>query len=381
MKVSSILMFFITLCSIQQMKAQRYNIKQLDRDKIISVVDTVVKWQIEAYPRMNEQRFWKSVGDLSWENGVFLAALAEWSEYIQDDTLISWYEDIADRNKWQTCPNRYSIYFADDLIVSLMYRTLYEKRKNKKIIEPTLARLEYIVNNPSQGSLYMGEKGYKERWSWCDALYMAPPVFAAFASYSVNPNLIDFMNNEFWASYDHLFDQEEKLFYRDSNQFEKREKNGEKVFWGRGNAWVVAGLAQIIQELPDHYSPKAAYVNLFKTMMQRITPLQDEEGFWHASLLDPDSYPVPETSSTAFFSYCLWWGINNGILDKGEYISHAIKGWNAIVNAVQPDGMLGWVQPVGADPQQVTSNMTEVYGAGAMMKTAKQILLYLEKNN
>ena len=44
-----------------------------------------------------------------------------------------------------------------------------------------------------------------------------------------------------------------------------------------------------------------------------------------------------------------------------------VKGWNAQVSAVDADGKLGYVQPIGADPKKVTRNMTEVYGVGAFL--------------
>ena len=58
------------------------------------------------------------------------------------------------------------------------------------------------------------------------------------------------MDNEYRATYEYLFDKEENLFYRDWHYFGKKEANGKKVFWGRGNAWVLAGLAEVLQELP-----------------------------------------------------------------------------------------------------------------------------------
>jgi len=105
--------------------------------------------------------------------------------------------------------------------------------------------------------------------------------------------------------------------------------------------------------------------------------LQDKDGYWHSSLLDPAAYPHPETSATAMIGHALWWGINKGILDKKTYLPHAEKCWDALVKAVRPDGMLGWMQAIGADPKAITADMTEAYGAGAMIMTAQQILIYL----
>ena len=175
------------------------------------------------------------------------------------------------------------------------------------------------------------------------------------------------MNREYKATYDHLFDKEENLFYRDWRYFDQREANGRKVFWGRGNGWVLGGLAEILKELPAKDKNRKFYEELFVKLCTRVAKLQNADGFWHASLLDPASYPSPETSCTTFIVYALAYGINEGLLDKDTFLPILVKGWNAQVSAVDADGKLGYVQPIGADPKRVTRNMTEVYGVGAFL--------------
>lgn len=97
-------------------------------------------------------------------------------------------------------------------------------------------------------------------------------------------------------------------------------------------------------------------------------------------MLDPEAYPNPETSSTGFFTFALLWAVNHGLLPEDAYIGHAMKGWKALTEAIREDGMLGWVQPVGASPETVTADMTEVYGAGAMMLAGEQLMRYIGKN-
>src|SRR5207249_10204649 len=103
----------------------------------------------------------------------------------------------------------------------------------------------------------------------------------------------------------YLYDKQERLFYRDSRFFSQRERNGKKVFWSRGNGWVLAGLARVLQYLPPDYAGRGRFVALFQEMARRIADLQGPDGSWRASLLDPDSRPNPETSGTGFFTYAL----------------------------------------------------------------------------
>ena len=86
------------------------------------------------------------------------------------------------------------------------------------------------------------------------------------------------MNKEYKATYDYLFDKEENLFYRDRRYFGKKEANGKKVFWGRGNGWVLGGLAEILQALPKKDKNRDFYAKLFVTLCTRVAELQSPDG-------------------------------------------------------------------------------------------------------
>ena len=125
-----------------------------------------------------------------------------------------------------------------------------------------------------------------------------------------------------------------------------------KVFWGRGNAWVIAGLAEILKAFSPNETSRKFYEELFVELAERLAELQSPDGYWHASLLDPKSYPSPETSATGFIVYALAYGINAGLLERDTYLPAVEKGWKALVGAVESDGKLGYVQPIGADPKK-----------------------------
>lgn len=129
--------------------------------------------------------------------------------------------------------------------------------------------------------------------------------------------------------------------------------------------------------MPANYHDKPKFITLYKEMASRIASLQQADGSWHSSLLDPESYPVKETSGTGFYSYALLWGINQKILKRKEYWPVVQKAWRALAGSVQPDGMLGYVQPIGAAPEKVDSNSTDTYGVGAFLLAASQLYKYL----
>lgn len=348
--------------------------------EVLRITNRVAGWQVQAFHGMDDQRYWKSTCPVSWENAVFLTALYEWALFTNNKDWQLWCSDIATGEKY-TLPNHHRIYHADNFVIGLMYAEMFDVTRDSACIIPTYNVLSTIVANPPTGSFVRdGAVTMNDHWTWCDALYMAPPTYVAFANRMDDEALMNLCHAEFEATYNALYNPSDSLFYRDASYFPKREANGKPVYWGRGNSWVMGGLARlltILSKTDPHYD---WYVALYREMIAKIVTLQDKQGYWHASMLDPDSYPNPETSSTGLFAYALWWGINEGILDELTYLPHAKKAWMAMVNAVHPNGMLGFVQPVGEDPKAVTADMTETYGAGAFLMTAQQILIYYNSN-
>jgi rhamnogalacturonyl hydrolase YesR len=97
------------------------------------------------------------------------------------------------------------------------------------------------------------------------------------------------------------------------------------------------------------------------------------------SLLAADVYPTPETSGTSFFTFGLAWGINAGLIDRALYEPVVLKGWNALSGHITEEGMLGYVQPIGAAPGNAWPDRTEVYGTGAFLAAGSEICRMLEK--
>ena len=341
----------------------------LDRAEVLSVARKVADWQVKEFPN-NPYAVKEPKG---WIAGALYLGMYDWAELSGEEGYFNWLKKVFNRQYWQVADR---MYHADDVCVSQTYIDMYNKYKEEKMFLPTLARIDWVINNPSKGGLdidYSKPLSY-ERWSWCDALFMAPGVYTRLYTLTGNKKYMIFSDAEFKATYNHLYDKEERLFFRDSRYFNQKEANGKKVFWGRGNGWVIGGLAEILKTLPENdteYRP--FYQQLFCELSERLAGLQNKDGFWHASLLDPDSYPSPETSATGFIVYGLAYGVNQGYLPADKYLPVIEKGWKALVSAVEPDGKLGWVQPVGADPKKVTRDMTELYGTGALLMAAVEI--------
>lgn len=346
------------------------------KKELIAKMEKVLDWQIAnfSYKEEGSGGYLHDYGIDAWTNGVLYLGASEFAKIATKSTdYYTWLLEIGNKSQWLIPANfkdneYYSLYHADELCIGQFYIDMYRKYNDSKMIESTKERIDWIIANPPGDEM----KG-KKSWTWCDALFMAPPVYANIAAIGGDNKYLNFMHKEFEKTYNHLYDKEEKLFYRDGSYFDKTEVNGKKIFWGRGNGWVVAGIANLFKVLPNDDPKKEFYTTLFQTMIERLAELRGKDSFWHASLLDPDSYPSPETSATAMIVYAMAYGVNNGYLDKDKYTPIITSSWEALESVITPEGKLGFVQPIGADPKKVTEDMTAVYGVGALLMAGSEI--------
>ena len=242
--------------------------------------------------------------------------------------------------------------------------------------------IQPLIDTVERIKIEKGEQVAKHgiTWWWCDALFMGPPTLAKLARTTGDKSYLALNEKLYRETYERLYDKQEHLYARDAAFLidakgeGKRETNGKKVFWSRGNGWVVAGLVRLLKELPKDHPTRSFYLEQYKEIVARVAEVQQPDGLWRASLLDPDSYPGGESSGTGFHTYAMAWGINNKILDRKKYLPVVRKSWTALNTLVHADGMVGWTQPVGFDPRRnFSADSWEVYGAGAYLLAASEI--------
>ena len=357
--------------------AQAAPIGQFDRRYVIEQAARVADWQLA---RLNDQRAVSRVtGDTAnpraWEQAAFWVGMTEFADAGAPPRMKEAVISMGRRNQWLPGDRPF---FADDHAITQSYLWAAERGAGPTARQPTKRLFDRILAKPPVTTLafYVPPGGYNEaeclkRWCWCDAIFMAPPAFLKLSLQTGDPRYRNFAIREFWATTDFLFDPVEKLYYRDSRFFERRDAKGRKQFWSRGNGWAFAGMARMIPMMPQ--GPERRRVEaLFKEMAARLKQLQKPDGYWAPSLLAPEGSP-PESSGTGFFTYGIAWGINAGLLDRREYEPVVRRGWSGLVRAIQPDGRLGWVQQVSDRPEAVAATDTQYYGVGAFLLAASAI--------
>jgi rhamnogalacturonyl hydrolase YesR len=362
MNARTVLLLFLAISAFQPPLQVNAAIDSAnDPRAILATMKKVADWHL-AQPSK------RAVDD--WTYGAFYAGVSALSQISDDskhhDALVA----MGRKQEWK--PGK-RVYDADDHCVTQTYLDLYLQHRDLAMLAATKSEFDSILANPKTNDLRFDVKGARERWAWCDALFMGPPAWVRLYAATSDKKYLAFVDREWRGTSDFLYDKEEHLYYRDSTYFEKREANGKKVFWSRGNGWVLAGLARVLQVMPPEHPNRKFYQQQFREMAQKIASLQQPDGLWHSSLLDPASYPLKETSGSGFYTFALAWGINRGALDRATYEPVARKAWQALLQCVNPDGKLSSVQPIGADPKTFDPENSEVFGAGAFLLAGSEM--------
>jgi len=257
---------------------------------------------------------------------------------------------------------------ADDLAIAQTYLDLYFQEKNPGMLRLTKAEMDDLLPLAT-----LKPNDPRIPWWWCDALFMAPPVWARMYRATGERKYLDYMHANWKRTYDLLYDREEHLYARDASYGDKREPNGKKVFWSRGEGWVMGGLARVLDDVPADDPQRPFYVRQLREMSDRIAALQGPDGLWHAGLLDPDSYPLPEVSGSALFVYGMAYGVNHGLLDGAKYRPVIARAWAGILKNVYADGRVGNIQQTGAEPAWYRPTSSFDYGVGGFMLAAAEL--------
>jgi rhamnogalacturonyl hydrolase YesR len=320
---------------------------------LAKVMKLVADWQLTRQPAEPQD---------DWTWAALYAGFMGVPDAVAGDKYKKAMQGVADKLEWQPGAR---VEHADDQAVGQMYMEQFFLHKDAKMMGPMKARLDQEIATPDDPA--------KPLWWWCDALFMAPPVFADMAKATGDTKYLDFMDREWKITTDLLYEKNKHLYSRDASYLDKHEKNGEKLFWSRGNGWVMGGIVRVLQQLPKNSPLRPKYVVLLREMAAESLTIQGKDGLWRPGLLDADAYPLPEISGSAFITYALAYGVNEKILDKKTYGPAVEKAWAGMLTHVYADGRLGAIQPVGAAPGAYTETTSYNYGVGAFLLAGSEI--------
>jgi len=347
------------------------------RKNVLKLASRVADWQLERMGATHGvTRFAEETANpRSWQQGAFWVGMTHLADATGNPRFADAILAMGKANRWE--PGKRT-YHADDHVIAQSYLWSALHGAGSEAIVPLRATFDAILAKPPIDHLsFVPSKDYEStpclrRWCWCDALFMSPPAWVELSRQTGDPRYSNYALAEFWAATDFLYDPVERLYFRDSRFFERRDDAGRKQFWSRGNGWVFAGIANILDALPHDHPQRPRMEALFRDMAVKLKAVQKPDGYWPPSLLAPENSP-PEASGTGFYVYGFAWGVKNGLLDAAAYRPAIDSGWAALTRAVAKDGRLGWVQQVSDRPENVAETDTQYYGVGAFLLAASAV--------
>ena len=328
----------------------------IERAAIEKALRKVADWQLAR-----SQPHW----DRIWTSSVMYSGFMAASEATGDPKYRNAMFEMSKHFDWQL---RSRMPDADDQSIGQTYLELYFQDKRASYISKTRMELDDLI-----GLKTVRAGDPRLPWWWCDALFMAPPVWAKMYKAAGERKYLDYVHAQWKATSELLYDKTEHLYARDASYINKREPNGKKMFWSRGEGWVMGGLARTIDLVPLDDPQRPFYIQQLREMSDRVASLQGPHGLWHAGMLDPKTYPLPEVSGSALFVYAMAYGVNRGHLDEKKFRPVIAKAWAGILKHVYADGRLGGIQQTGAEPAFYRPTSSFNYGVGGFMLAAAEL--------
>ncbi|WP_433184154.1 glycoside hydrolase family 88/105 protein [Actinoallomurus sp. CA-150999] len=313
-------------------------------------------------------------GDDKWARATYFSGDLALHRLTGDGRYLDYARTWAE--KWSYGLNTgVSTRLADNQCAGQAYLDLNEVEPAKEKVAAIEESLRLMV----EGS----DAAKDDDWWWVDALHMAMPPFARVGSLLGDTRYWDKMD----ALYAHtknvegghgLYRAADALWWRDKRFVlpgGTKSPNGKSVYWSRGNGWALAAFAKVLPVLPAGRAKE--YRARLQAMAAALRKVQRSDGFWNVDLGDPAHLPGPETSGTALFAYGIAYGVGAGLLDRATYLPVVARAWNGMVaTAVHPDGVLGYVQGVGYEPessQPVTYDGTTDFGVGGFLLAGTEV--------
>lgn len=201
--------------------------------------------------------------------------------------------------------------------------------------------LEIYIETKEQNYLDLGKQLADKQWEdpapegltkqtryWIDDMYMITGVQVQAYRATGDQQYIDRAALEMSVYLDKLQQPNGLFFHAPDVPF----------FWGRGDGWVAAGMAELLRSLPANHPRRARIMEGYRRMMASLLKYQGKDGMWRQLIDHPDAWP--ESSCTAMFTFAMITGVKNGWLDRKKYGRAARKGWLALNTYLEPNSDL-----------------------------------------
>ena len=269
-----------------------------------------------------------------WVNALACARLD--GDRAREAKLIRLFDDFLPGRPKNRCCSR--PYHVDDTIFGALPYEIYLANKDPRCLEMGSFYADTQWTPPCEGTIKERHappkevqeaywaKGYTPQTRlWIDDMYMITVLQSQAFRATGRRAYIDRAAREMCLYLDELQLKDgpaKGLFYHAPDV---------KYVWGRGDGWMAAGMALVLDRLPEDSEHRPRILEGYRAMMATLLKYQRPDGLW-SQLVDRPADPRNwgETSCTAMFTYAFATGVARGWLDPAQYGPAARRAWLAL---------------------------------------------------
>jgi rhamnogalacturonyl hydrolase YesR len=200
-----------------------------------------------------------------WDHAAYHTGNIEVYKLLKDQKMLDYSIRWAEHNQWkgatESDPSKWKykkygegqdyVLFGDWQICFQTYIDLYQLAPDEKKV----ARAKEVMG-------YEADSKVNDYWWWADALYMVMPVMTKMYKLTGDTKYLRKLYENILYSDSIMLDQQTGLYFRDGKYVYPKHQtaSGKKDFWARGDGWVLAGLAKVLQDMPETYVRQPFFV-------------------------------------------------------------------------------------------------------------------------
>lgn len=263
----------------------------------------------------------------SWEHGIAMQGMLE----IGDTTaLLLMARESVQRKKTD---GRLSMVGSDMNIADTGVNgsgilAAYNITSDEKYANAALAQLLFLKKTESKNSQGIIYHNNKSKVIFSDNMFMVAPFLAQMGDYDETMLQIEGIRAVLW-------NKKEKLFHH--IRIQETGEFKDPSFWGGGNGWCAAAMAQVIDHLPfERDADKQKLIGYCTDLLDGCIANQLPSGLLYDKITEPN---FEETTLPAMLAYTIYTGVKSGWLDT-SYLVPADKMRRAVYDNVDEFGLL-----------------------------------------
>jgi unsaturated rhamnogalacturonyl hydrolase len=268
-----------------------------------------------------------------WTSGVFMFALTELYRVTGDSDVHDYYKEYMD---FQIAEG-YRLYWSDSCPPALTALALWSESgegRYRKVVDDVL---DYLRTAPRTEDGGISHYGNIYPTIWVDSLFMFGMVLNRQGELADDEASLALMSEQLGIFSDVLQADDGLLVHADkwSEPFDT------DVYWGRGNGWVAAAMAEVLASLPADQVDRPVILASYRKMMRALLRYQGDDGLWR-QVIDLDT-AWGESSATAMIAYAMAVGIDHELLPDATYRPAVDAAWRGLTALIDDAGNVGEV--------------------------------------